>query len=685
MDSGSAPPPATAQHAKPPRRPHRHRTLAIAGGIVGVLVLAIVILLLLFDWNWLRGPIGRYASARTHRSIRLEGNLRVHLLTWTPTVYVGGLKIGNPEWAGPGDTAQVQQLTVSARLLPLLIGHLDLPLVDIDQPRLDLIRDEQQRENWQLNPSKTGKPMQLPPIQRFIVRNGQLSMKDVHRNLVLIGTINAAEQAPSARSGHQGFELIGKGTLNKDAFLLQATGGPLIHVERDKPYPFHLDVRAGATHVLADGQLNKPFNLGDVDAGVTVSGPNLRDLYPLTGVVFPATPAYKLSTHLNRKQARFALTGIHGSVGDSDLEGRLTVDKPGERRQVDADLTSRRLVFADLLAVIGGGPKASVVKASAAAPPPTPSGRLMPDARLQTDRLRTMDATLKYRALAVVTAKWPLKRFALDLKLDDGLLTLNPIRFDFPQGRLAGTVRIDGRKAVPSSDIDLRLTDLAVQQFVPAKAGGMPPIEGALEARAQLHGSGDTIHKAASSADGKVVFVLPHGKMRQAFAELMGINVANGLYLLLSKDQRETDLRCAVAQFDVRNGVMSVNNAVFDTGVVRATGKGTVNLGEESLDLRLDGQPKKPRILRIWAPITLKGTLMHPKAGVDAGKAAGQVGIAALVGAVFAPLAAILPFVDGGLAKDADCAALIGEAKSAGAPVKASAIAASVAASPQKH
>jgi uncharacterized protein involved in outer membrane biogenesis len=351
---------------------------------------------------------------------------------------------------------------------------------------------------------------------------------------------------------------------------------------------------------------------------------------------------------------------------------------------VTADLTSRRLVFADLLAIIGGGPKAAVVKASAKAPPPTPSGRMMPDATLQVDRLRTMDATLKYRAAAVVTTQWPLKRFALDLKLDDGVMTLNPVEFDFPQGRLSGTVKIDARKAVPTTDMDVRLTNLALQQFFKTKAGGTPPVEGMLEARAQLHGRGDSIHKAASSADGRVVLVVPHGKIRQSFAELMGINVANGLYLLLSKDNRETDLRCAVAQFDVKGGILSVNDAVFDTGVVRATGKGTVNLAEESLDLRLNGQPKKPRILRIWAPITLKGTLLHPKPGVDAGKAAGQIGIAAAVGAVLAPLAAVLPFVDGGLAKDADCAALIGEAKSQGAPVKASAIAASVAASPQK-
>lgn len=654
----------------------RHRGLAIGAGVFAVLVLAIVVFLALFDWDWLRGPISRYASARTGREVRIEGRLRVHLLTWTPTVRVGGLKIGNPKWAGAGDTAQAQQLTISAKLFPLFVGQLDLPLVDLDHPRFNLIRATDNRENWVLDPKNAGKPMQLPPIQRFIIRDGALTLNDAHRNMVLTGTVNAAEEIPGARTGRQGFELVGKGIMNKDPFLLQATGGPLIHIQRNKPYPFHLEVRAGATHVLADGQLTKPFNLGEMTGQLQVSGPNLYDLYPLTGIVFPATPNYDLATHVDRKNARFELTGIRGRVGDSDLEGQLTVDKPKDRRKVTADLTSRRLVFADLLAVIGGGPKAAAAKGGPSAPAPTPSGRLMPDAQLQISKIKTMDADLKYRAQSVVTGKWPLRRFSLDLTLDDSVLVMDPVAFDFPQGRLAAKVRIDGRQAVPTTDLDARLTNLAIQQFMPAKNGAPPPIEGTLLARAELHGTGDTIHKAASSADGKVVLVVPHGKIRQAFAELLGINVANGLYLLLSKDNRETDLRCAVAQFDVKNGLMSVNDAVFDTGVVRATGKGAVDLGAETLNLRLEGQPKEPRVIRLWAPITLTGALLHPKLGVDAGKAAGQLGIAVAVGAVLAPLAAILPFIDGGLAKDADCAGLIGEAKSAGAPVKSVAAAA---------
>jgi uncharacterized protein involved in outer membrane biogenesis len=648
----------------------RHRGLTIAGCAAAIVVLAIVVFLMVFDWDWIRGPISRYASARTGRYVRIDGHLRVRLLTWTPTVQVGGLKIGNPRWQGAGDTAQVQRLTVSAKLFPLFIGHLDLPLVDIDQPRFDLLRDADGRENWVMGAAKAKTATELPPIQKFIIRNGQLSMRDIHRKMTLTGTVSAAE---GAQAGRQGFALDGKGTMNAEPFLLHATGGPLIHVERNKPYAFKLDVRAGATHLVAEGQLLKPFNLGQIDGSLTASGPNLKTLYPLTGVLFPATPKYDLSTRFKRDGNRFDLTEIRGRVGDSDLEGRLSVDKPGDRRRVEADLTSRKLVFTDLLAVIGGGPKAAAAKDSPAAPAPTRAGMLMPDATLQTTALRTFDASLKYRALAVETGKWPLRRFSLDLVLDNGVLVMNPLDFEFPQGKLAGRVKIDATKATPVTDLDMRLTNVAVQQFLKPTAKGDSPIEGVLQARAQLHGVGDSMHKAAATANGKVVMAIPHGKIRQAFAELLGINVANGLYLLLSNDPRETDLRCAVASFDVKGGVARVDTAVFDTGVVRAQGAGSVNLGDESLDLRLNGQPKKPRLLRLWAPITLKGSLLHPRPGVDAGKAVGQIGIAATVGAVLAPLAAILPFVDGGLAKDADCVSLVGEAQAQGAPVKVSA------------
>lgn len=651
----------------------------IGGSIVAVFIVAVVLFLLLFDWDWLRGPISRYASARTGREVRIEGHLRVHPWSWTPSAEVQGLRVGNPKWAGSGDLAYVREIDLRARLLPLFIGRLDLPLLRLDQPQVDLIRDKDERANWRFDSPKSSKPTQLPPIQRFVIRDGRVSMKDARRDLSLTGTINASE---NDNGSGKGFQLVGQGTMNRNAFKLEASGGPLIHVERSRPYDFKLDVRAGPTHVTADGRLLKPFNLGQIQAELTASGPNLADLYHLTGIALPVTPPYSVQAHVDRQDNKFTLTSVRGRVGESDVEGSATLDKPGDRRLVTADLTSRKLVFSDLLAVTGGGPKVKAAAMQAGVKPATPAGRLLPDARLYRDRLQGMDAKLHYRAQSVVTARWPLRQVAFDLTLDHGLLAIDPLTFEFPQGRLAGKVRLDARKDPAVSDLDMRLTGLDLAKMMPAKAGGEPPIEGVMMARAQLHGRGDTVHEAASSADGRLVFVVPHGEMRQAFAELLGINVANGLYLLLSKDPKETPLRCAVADFEVKNGIAQVSDAVFDTGVVQAEGKGSVDLRNETVDLRLEGKSKKPRILRVWAPVTLKGTLLHPKPGVDVAKAAPQIGLAAAVGAVFAPLAAILPFIEPGLAKDANCGALIAQAKAQGAPVRQ---AAATAPTREKH
>ena len=152
---------------------------------------------------------------------------------------------------------------------------------------------------------------------------------------------------------------------------------------------------------------------------------------------------------------------------------------------------------------------------------------------------------------------------------------------------------------------------------------------------------------------------MPGGQIREAFAELMGINVAPGLFKLLAKDQDRTNLRCAVGHFDVSGGVARSRRLVIDTKPVLVEGQGQINLGTERIDLRLKGKNKKVRILRVMAPIRVTGTLTNPQAKAELGKAAPQAGIAVALGALVSPLAAILPFIDPGLAKDANCSALM--------------------------
>jgi uncharacterized protein involved in outer membrane biogenesis len=114
---------------------------------------------------------------------------------------------------------------------------------------------------------------------------------------------------------------------------------------------------------------------------------------------------------------------------------------------------------------------------------------------------------------------------------------------------------------------------------------------------------------------------------------------------------------------------LTAQNIVIDTQTVRIIGKGSIDLRTERLDLALDGEPKRVRFLTLKSPIIIHGTLLKPSVGLEAGHVAKQTAVAVALSAVATPLAAVLAFIDPGLVKDADCVALLADAKVAGVPV----------------
>ena len=467
-----------------------------------------------------------------------------------------------------------------------------------------------------------------------------------------------------ARGAPTQFRLAGQGTMNNRPFTLDFAGGALINVQRDRPYAFTGDIHAGDTHLIADGAIRRPFDLSAWDANIHGTGSDLADLYYLIGLTLPNTPPYNLAGRVSHANGRYEMTNISGRVGDSDLMGRFMVTRERDGRPLfDGDFRTRSLDFDDVLAVLGGAPSTAhgetvssgqrAESAQLAA-----AGRILPDARLDIQRVRNMDARVHYVADHVRTDKIPLRGAVLDISLDHGLLRLDPMTLTLARGRINGSVSINAREgSTPLVDLDARLSGARLEDIM--AMGGKPAMSGALYGRVRLTGRGAAVREAAANANGQVSFVVPHGEVREAFAELTGINVTRGLGLLLTHDQSDIAIRCGVAHFQVASGIARADHMEFDTDTMLIHGSGSVSLRDETFDLQLRGQPKTPRLIRFAAPITLSGPLRAPHLGISAGRAAGQAGIAAVLSTVVAPLAVILPFVDVGLADDADCGAML--------------------------
>lgn len=656
---------------------------------VAAFVVLIVLLAAILQWNAdaFRGSIARLASVRAGRPVSINGRLELHLLSLTPYVVATDVTLGNPAWAGGQNMAQLGHLEIAMDLPALFRAQVVLPRIKIMSLQLSLIRDAGDRANWRFEsaenrPTAATAPPRLPVVRSFSLDHAHIQISDAIRKLHFVGDVAASD---NATGGAQAMRLEGAGEMNGAPFSLVSRGDPLIGAEPARPYNFAASIRAGSTRLQFQAEIAKPFDLGSLQATFSASGRDLADVYYLTGLTLPNTAPYTLSGHLQMQGTDINLSDLAGTLGNSDVHGTMQVETGETRLKMQADLASRSLDMADLGPAFGAEPRKATSAAKGAPPRPEapdesikhgksaqPSTQpLLPDAKLDLARVRGMDADVHYRAQSIQEQQVPFKEMAWHLQLNHGLLTIDPISFTLPQGKVAGRLRIDASHDVPDVALDARLSAVDLAE-IHAK-NGSPPLDGTLLARIAIHGKGRSVHEVASSADGTFTSVIPHGAVRSAFAELTGINVARGLGLLLTKNEQQTEIRCAVADFNSHEGVLAAQNIVIDTKTMRITGKGNIDLRNETLDLSINGQPKKIRFLTIKSPVVIRGALRKPSIALEAGHVAKQGAEAAALGALATPLAAILAFVDPGLAKDANCSALLEEARDKG--VRASAVA----------
>jgi len=648
--------------------------LFIAGTSAAVVLVLMVLGLTFMDWNLLKGPIERTASVRFGRAVTIAGPLQVRGWSRTPTLTLNGLTVGNPPWEPDRPMLKVERVQLQLELLPLLGGHLVLRRVELDQPEIYLHQEKSGRANWTSEnnaPTKqrASKPASLPTMRDLVVDSGSVVLIDELRRLKVKGTVAAAEQASGKDS--KPFRIEAKGTINEKPFRLNIAGGPLQALTPDKPYPFSMAIKAGENEIQSEVKVLKPFDLAQLELDVNAEGRDLAELFYLTQIALPNSPPYKVRAHIARHGMRIGVRQIAASLGGSDVSGKIDIDASTKRPLVKADLISKHLLLKDFAAITGSKAQTTALASSqpgsaapaSKAPSDAAAHLLFPTARLQVDRVRAVDAEVDFRASSIEAGTVPFTQVSLHVKLDDSVLTLEPLRFDMAQGRIAGEVHIDARSQPPKVRADFRAEDIQLAQFKGKGANAAPPVDGLLDARAVIEGTGDSVQKVMSDASGTLSVIVPQGDVRSAFAELTGVDVAEGIGLLVKKPDDRATIRCGVAQFGVESGTAHVQDIVFDTQNVLIKGGGQIYLGSEKLDMTIQGQPKKIRVVRIRAPVEIKGQLLKPSFTLETGHLLKQGAIGAALGTVLSPVAAILAFVDPGLAKDQNCAQLLAQAQ----------------------
>ena len=139
-------------HTKSPRESAR----AAAGNLrrhpwltlLGAFLLGLAILILLWDWNWFKGPVERQVEARTGREFDIGGNLDVDLDWRTPTIRADRVRFGNAKWSKEPTMAAADRVEFRIAIWPLLRRQVRIPELRLTRPSLHLEMGPQRIGNW---------------------------------------------------------------------------------------------------------------------------------------------------------------------------------------------------------------------------------------------------------------------------------------------------------------------------------------------------------------------------------------------------------------------------------------------------------------------------------------------------------------------------------------------------------
>lgn len=652
----------------------------IAGAIMAPVFL-LLLFIAVFGWNWLRAPIERLALDKSGRVLSIHGDLTVKFAWPLPHIRAEGVTFANPDWAHEKQMVTAEAVDIAIDLPQLLRRNIVFPEVRLVQPLVYLEQGSGGRKNWLLDLDQQDEGARIR-IDRLMLDRGTLGYDHAAKRTRIRAELSTEATASGSTAVVAGLRFTAQGEYEGMPVKASGSGGPVLGLrDETTPYPLQLDLvvgGTGGTQVKAEGTITSLLKFTALDMRLALKGASLAQLFPLIGIAFPETRAYATEGRIVHSGQDWRYEKFSGRIGASDIAGTIDVDTAGvaggagKRPFLKADLTSRLLDLADLGPVIGSRPgsvkaakqAASQVVGSAAVTPR--AARVLPDMPFNTDHWDSVDADVTLKAGTIRRAKeLPLENLVTHLTLRDSVLRLDPLEVGVAGGHLNAVISLDGRNNPIQAEVKVQARKLLLARLLPTVDLNKNSI-GLINGDFQLTGHGNSVGRMLASSNGNVALVVAKGQISKLMMEKMGLHLWEMLELKLTGD-RLINLRCAVADFSVKNGAMHADALILDTEVTTIVGTGRVDLANEMLDLTLNQKTKATSPVALRSPITIRGSFAAPTVEVDKGRMAVRA-LGALAMGVVSPFLLIIPLIDAGPGKDSDCGKLVRDARAAPEP-----------------
>lgn len=611
------------------------KILKIAGIIVGALVLLLVIgvgiLLMTFDPNDYKGEVQKKVREQTGRELALPGKISLSVFPDIALAF-GPATLGNASGFGAEPTLQLEHVRLGVKLRPLFSKRVEVSTVEVTHPVVRLQVDKAGRDNWSdisehlkqnagaEAPAAGGSPLSVQ-IASLRLTDGELSYADardgssvgVAKLQVLTGEL-APGKPVELDTGFDFRQSSGltagvhlKSTLTADldkqqfrlaapAIDVDARGGALprdgLKVTLRSPsldldlsqqtlaWP-RLQIDAGGAKLDADIQGRSIVDAPAFSGTLALAQLSLRDWLPRFGIDVPVTsdPAV-----LKRFAMSSAFEGTTKNVKFSRLDVQLDDSKLTGNAGI-SDFDSMAMQFDLQVDKLDAG------RYMAPAPPKSASAgkQASPPVEIPVDLLRALNLRGNLRVAAARFAGVQFTGLRVGVDAAKGRVHLAPLEAGLYGGQYRGDINVDAT-ALPRVSFNDQVTGV---DFAPLAKDWLDT--------SKLSGHGNLSVKA--TATGK-----DSDAMLRTLAGNLALKVDNGAFegvdllyeirrarALLKKQeapQRTGPARTVFNQLSasatIDKGVLSSNDLIASTNLMKVTGKGSADLVASQLDWRVD-------------------------------------------------------------------------------------------------
>ena len=638
---------------------------ALVGIVVVLLVVATFVLPMVVDPNDYKDEISTAVLEKTGRELTIDGEIK-----WSVFPSIGlelnDVSLSNLEGFGDQPILDIGEAGISVKFLPLLKRKLEVGEVSMTDVSIHLSRKADGTNNWgdfggtQATDSTaspgSGRGMNSFMVSGIEITNAKVTLDDVDQTTQLK---NFDLKASNIELGRP-FNLKGGFSMNLPAQNLagDVKFGGLVRSSADAKQfgieglklsfkgdqgaagdTISLDVNVGANadiDLIKDQAVLTDFTLGLYELAVTgdltvsslsanpkfagqlkVAEFNPKSFMRNLGAEVPSTMNQNALTRL---QADMKFAGTSDSADmqnlsvkfdESTFKGNLKIvnfDYP----KLAFDFQIDRLILDDYSPVNGSA---------------TGSASGSEGSDLSVDVFRGFTGGGDFRISQLIVAGLTATDVSMKMRSDGNSVQFSPLNADFYGGRHEGDIKIDASGARPLLIANHGLTGVQVEALLIDLTGS-----------ARLEGTGDfflKINTDLSNSNSTLQSLSGDMGMSIINGAIIGIDVADTIGAVKAALGKQSELVSESGEdektefgeltmsgvFD--KGILSNQDLLIQSPLMRATGKGTFNLVEESIDYVLkpaligDAGQSLGELNGVPIPFRLSGNLYEPEIRVD--------------------------------------------------------------------